>query len=105
MFCWSIKKHNHRYTLYIGDGDANSFAKVREKLKEKFGDDYSVTEKHCIGHIHKCMGAALGCTKVRIVVANYLMARPLVGKAGLLALLWIVSKTTMVKQLDLMLGI
>ena len=44
MFCWSIKKHNHRYTLYIGDGDANSFAKVREKLKEKFGDDYSVTE-------------------------------------------------------------
>ena len=51
------------------------------------------------------MGAALGCTKVRIVVGNYLMARPLVGKAGLLALLWIVSKTTMVKQLDLMLGI
>ena len=92
--------------MYIGDGDTNSFAEVREKLKEKFGDDYSVTKEDCIGHIQKRMGAAhLGCIKVRIVVGNYLMARPLVGKADLLTILWIASKTTIVKQLDLTLGI
>ena len=35
MFCRSIEKHTLRYTVYISDGDANSFAKVREKLKKK----------------------------------------------------------------------
>ena len=59
MFCRSIKKHNLCYTVYIGDGDPNSFAEVREKRKEKFGDDYSVTKEDCIGHILKCMGVAL----------------------------------------------
>ena len=59
MFCWSIEKHNLRHTVYIGDGDTNSFAEVREKLKGKFSDDYSVTKEDCIGHIQKRMGAAL----------------------------------------------
>ena len=49
--------------VYTGDGDTKSFAEVREKLREKFGDDYSVTKEDCIGHIHKCMGAALSTYK------------------------------------------
>ena len=63
MFCRSIEKHNLCYTVYIGDGDTNSFAEVREKLKEKFGDDYSVTKENRIGHIQKRMGAALSMYK------------------------------------------
>ena len=59
MFCRSVEKHNLHHTVYIGDGDTNSFTEVREKLKQKFGDDYSVTKEDCIGHIQKRMGAAL----------------------------------------------
>ena len=32
MFCRSFEKHNLRYTVYIGDGNKNSFAEVREEL-------------------------------------------------------------------------
>ena len=59
IFCWSIQKQNLRHTVYIGDCDTNSFPEVREKLKEKFGDYYSVTKEDCIGHIQKHMGAAV----------------------------------------------
>ena len=60
MFRRSIEKQNLRYTMYIGDGDTNSFAaEVREKLKEKFGDGSSVTKEDYIGYIQKRMGAAL----------------------------------------------
>ena len=59
MFRRSFEKHNLRYTVYIVDGDTNSFAEVREKLKEKFRDYYSVTKEDCIRHIQKRMGAAL----------------------------------------------
>ena len=50
------------------DGDTNSFAEVREKLKEKF--------------------AGKKCTKVKIEVENYLMLRPKVGKTDLLTIFY-----------------
>ena len=89
--------------MYIGHAEINSFAEVGEI--EKFADDYSVIKKDCIGQTQKRMWQHSRFTKVRTVVRNYLMARPLKGKADLLTILWIASKTTMVKQLDLTLVI
>ena len=48
-----------KYVEYVGDGDTNSFGAVVEALVEKFGDKYKVKKEDCIGHVQKCMGAAL----------------------------------------------
>ena len=83
MFCRSIEKHNLRYTVYIGDGGTNSFAEVREKMKEKSGDDYSVTKEDCIGHIQKCMGAALRMYKSKNRGQKLSDGKTIVGKGRL----------------------
>ena len=36
IFCRSVEKHNLRYTVYIGDGDASSFGEVKEAPYNKF---------------------------------------------------------------------
>ena len=51
------------------------------------------------------MGAALWINKSKNRGWNHLMARQLLGKADLLKILLIVSRTTMVKQLDEMMEI
>ena len=51
------------------------------------------------------MGAALWINKSKNRGRNHLMARQLFGKADLLKILLIVSRTTMVKQLDEMMEI
>ena len=55
MFADSIKKHNLRYTSYIGDGDSSSFKLVQES--KPYGDNVEIIKKECIGHVQKRMGS------------------------------------------------
>ena len=59
MFTRSVEKRNLIYSVYVGDGDTNSFGAVSAALQEKFGDEYPITKEDCIGHIERRMGAAL----------------------------------------------
>lgn len=59
MFLRSIDKRSLRYTQYIGDGDSSSFACVKERCLQKYGESYDVKKEECIGHIQKRMGTGL----------------------------------------------
>ena len=48
-------------------------------------------KKFPFGTFRNACGQHLECTKVRNVVGNYLMVRPLVGKADVLTILWVAS--------------
>ena len=50
---------NLNCTTHVGDGDSSSFATVRDKCFEKFGDKYKVVKEECLGHVQKRMGKAL----------------------------------------------
>ena len=53
----SVKDLKLRYTTYIGDGDAATFACLT-KLKP-YGEDVEIIKHECVGHIQKRMGTAL----------------------------------------------
>lgn len=59
MFLRSVEKHSLKYTIYVGDGDSSSFAKVKDACAEKFGNSYNVVKEECLGHVQKRMGAGL----------------------------------------------
>ena len=47
-----------RYTTFIGDGDAKTFACLTE-LKP-YDEDVEITKHGCVGNVQKRMGTALG---------------------------------------------
>ena len=59
IFLKSIKKHNLKYTTFVGDGDSGCFAHVKEKLLEVFGKRYIIKKEQCQGYIYKRIGTAL----------------------------------------------
>ncbi|XP_065062199.1 LOW QUALITY PROTEIN: uncharacterized protein LOC135689025 [Rhopilema esculentum] len=59
IFSRSIEKRHLKYTTYIGDGDSNSFGKVKAAKQDKYGDRYPIVKEDCVGHIQKRMGTAL----------------------------------------------
>ena len=58
-FLRSIKKHNLKYTISVGDGDSGCFAHVKGKLLEVFGNRYIIKKEEYQSHIQKRMGTAL----------------------------------------------
>ena len=52
-----IKDLKLRYTTFIGDGDAKTFAYLTE-LKP-YGEDVEIIKHECVGHVQKRMGMAL----------------------------------------------
>ena len=58
IFLKSIKKHNLKYTTFVGDGDSGCFAHVKEKLLV-FGKRYIIKKEQCQGYIYKRIGTAL----------------------------------------------
>ena len=56
MWCRSLKKHNLRYTIYIGDGDSASYERIVHA--NPYGET-PVQKSDCCGHIQKRMGNAL----------------------------------------------
>ena len=58
IFKRSIESRGRRYTTYV-DGDSSSFAVVRDKMIDIYGDDYNVVKEDCVGHIQKWMGSRL----------------------------------------------
>ncbi|XP_065068314.1 uncharacterized protein LOC135693699 [Rhopilema esculentum] len=59
IFSRSIEKRHLKYTTYVGDGDSNSFGKVKAAIQDKYGDRYPIVKEDCVGHIQKRMGTAL----------------------------------------------
>lgn len=59
MFLRSIEKRGLKYTVYVGDGDSDSFGKVKAAVERVYGERYPVVKEDCVGHIQKRMGTAL----------------------------------------------
>lgn len=57
MFHRSEVQHNVKYVGYIGDGDARTFAAIKES--EPYGDNVDIQKLECVGHIQKRMGTRL----------------------------------------------
>jgi len=57
IFLRSIKKHNLKYTVFVGDGDSSCFGVVREACWDEYGVFYIVTKEECVGHVQ--MGTRL----------------------------------------------
>ncbi len=55
----SIETRNLKYTTYVGDGDSNSFGKVKAAIQQKYGDRYPIVKEDCVGRIQKRMDTAL----------------------------------------------
>ena len=53
----SVKDLKLRYTTFIGDGDAKTFACLTE-LKP-YGEDVEIVKHECVGHGKKRMGTVL----------------------------------------------
>ena len=53
----SVKDLKLRYTTFIGDVDAQTFACLTE-LKP-YGEDVEIIKPECVGHVQKRMGTAL----------------------------------------------
>ena len=51
-----MEKHNLCYSIFVGDGDSDTFGFVKEKLATQFGGSYPLTKEECQGHIQKRMG-------------------------------------------------
>lgn len=54
----SWKAQSSIYNIW-GDGDTNSFGKVKQAVDAKFSDSYNVIKEDCIGYIKKRIGTAL----------------------------------------------
>ena len=48
-----------KYTLFVGDGDSDTFKAIKEAMEDIYGNRYVVRKEECIGHIQKRMGTAL----------------------------------------------
>nr|XP_012148628.1 PREDICTED: uncharacterized protein LOC105663565 [Megachile rotundata] len=57
MFLRSLKRHDVKYTTYIGDGDTKTFNGILKY--EPYGKNVVVNKKECVGHVEKRMGARL----------------------------------------------
>ena len=53
----SVSLHNLRYTTFIGDGDSKSYPDV--VADKPYGEGVEIVKSDCIGHVQKCLGAAL----------------------------------------------
>jgi len=62
----SIKKHNLKYTVFVGDGDSTCFGAVREACCDEYGDFYIITKEECVGHVQKRMGTRLRTYKKKM---------------------------------------
>ena len=58
MFLRSVERNQLQYTDFIGDGDSNCFASVRNAL-QGLQHSYDINKEECVGHIQKRMGSAL----------------------------------------------
>ena len=56
IFRRSVEKRNLRYTEFYGDGDSESFTRVKGVYED---DGIEMETKECIGHVQKRVGTAL----------------------------------------------
>eukprot|EP00794_Sanderia_malayensis_P001550 gene1550-1713_t len=59
MFLRSMETRSLKYGTFVGDGDTDCFANVKEQCYKKYGDRYVVTKEECVGHVQKRLGTAL----------------------------------------------
>lgn len=59
MFLRSIETRSLKYGTFVGDGDTDCFAHVKEECYKKYGNQYTVTKEECVGHVQKRLGTAL----------------------------------------------
>ena len=59
LFCRSVERRKLKYVTYVGDGDSDSFRKVKDAVEQKYGERYIVSKEDCVGHVQKRMGTAL----------------------------------------------
>ena len=70
IFCRSIERRKLKYITYVGDGDSDSFGKVRDALEQKYGERYIVSKEDCIGHVKKRMGAGAAAQHLKRCLAG-----------------------------------
>ena len=59
IFKRSIDTRKLKYTIFVGDGDSDTFKVVKESIEGIYGERYHIRKEECIGHIQKRMGTAL----------------------------------------------
>ena len=53
----SVQRHKLRYTTFLSDGDAKTFAELT-KIKP-YGEDIEIDKEECVNHVSKRLGSAL----------------------------------------------
>eukprot|EP00794_Sanderia_malayensis_P008342 gene8342-9243_t len=54
-----VEKRSLQYTTFIGDGDTDCFASVRDECYKVFQNKYVVTREECVGYVQERLEASL----------------------------------------------